>query len=181
MVGEARNGEEAVKQAALLRPDVVIMDLMMPVLDGVQATRLIRTAQPDTEVLALTSALEEHKVNAAIQAGATGYLLKDASSDMLLEAIHHAARGEVYLHPEAARRLVNGFRSPEMREHLTAREVLILQLIARGHSNRRIAEDLGVGEPTVKTHVSRILSKLELESRTQAALYALKAGLATLD
>ena len=100
---------------------------------------------------------------------------------MLLEAIHHAARGEVYLHPEAARRLVNGFRSPEMREHLTAREVLILQLIARGHSNRRIAEDLGVGEPTVKTHVSRILSKLELESRTQAALYALKAGLATLD
>ncbi len=181
VVGEARNGEEAVAQAELLRPDVVIMDLMMPVLDGVQATRIIRAALPDTEVLALTSSLEEHKVNAAVQAGASGYLLKDASSDMLLCAIHHAARGEVYLHPEAARRLVRDFRSSEMREHLTAREVLILQFIARGHSNRRIAVELGVGEPTVKTHVSRILGKLELESRTQAALYALKAGLATLE
>ncbi|AWN23207.1 DNA-binding response regulator [Deinococcus irradiatisoli] len=181
VVGEARNGEEAVAQATALKPDVVIMDLMMPVLDGVQATRLIRAALPDTEVLALTSSLEEHKVNAAVQAGASGYLLKDASSDLLLRAIHHAARGEVFLHPEAAQRLTRDFRSPEMREHLTAREVLILQLIARGHSNRRIAEDLGVGEPTVKTHVSRILGKLALESRTQAALYALKAGLATLE
>lgn len=180
IVGEARNGQEAVEQAALLCPDVVIMDLMMPVMGGVEATRRIRAAQPDVEVLALTSALEEHNVNAAIQAGATGYLLKDASSEMLLTAIHHASRGKVYLHPEAAARLVRDFRSPEMREHLTAREVLILQLIARGHSNRRMAEELGVGEPTVKTHVSRILSKLELESRTQAALYALKAGLATL-
>ncbi|AZI42590.1 DNA-binding response regulator [Deinococcus psychrotolerans] len=181
IVGEARNGAEAVTEAARLRPDVVIMDLMMPVLDGVQATRQIRAAQPEVEVLALTSALEEHKVNAAIQAGASGYLLKDASSDMLLTAIHHAARGEVYLHPEAAQRLVRDFRSPEMREHLTAREVLILQLMARGHSNRTIAGELGVGEPTVKTHVSRILGKLELESRTQAALYALKAGIATLE
>ena len=181
IVGEARNGQEAVDQSARLRPDVVIMDLMMPVMGGVEATRRIRAAQPDVEVLALTSALEEHNVNAAIQAGATGYLLKDASSEMLLVAIHHASRGEVYLHPEAATRLVRDFRTPEMREHLTAREVLILQLIARGHSNRRMADELGVGEPTVKTHVSRILSKLELESRTQAALYALKAGLATLE
>ena len=181
VVGEARNGEEAVAQVAALRPDVVIMDLMMPVMGGVEATRLIRAAYPETEVLALTSALEEHKVNAAVQAGATGYLLKDASSEMLLSAIHHAARGEVYLHPEAALRLVRDFRAPDMREHLTPREVLILQLISHGHSNRRIAEELSVGEPTVKTHVSRILSKLELESRTQAALYALKAGLATLE
>ncbi|WP_420596173.1 response regulator [Deinococcus sp.] len=181
VVGEARNGQEAVAQAALLKPDVVIMDLMMPIMGGVEATRLIRAAQPETEVLALTSALEEHQVNAAVQAGASGYLLKDASSEMLLTAIHHAARGEVYLHPEAAARLVRDFRSAEMREHLTAREVLILQLIARGHSNRRIADELGVGEPTVKTHVSRVLAKLEVESRTQAALYALKAGLATLD
>ncbi|WP_102125733.1 response regulator [Deinococcus planocerae] len=181
VVGEAANGEEALAQAGTLRPQVVVMDLMMPVMDGIQATRLLRRAWPDTEVIALTSTLEEHKVNGAIEAGAIGYMLKDASSDTLADAIHAAARGEVRLHPEAARRLVRDFRSPDMRETLTPKETIVLQLIARGHSNRDIAQDQGVSEATVKTHVSRLLSKLGLESRTQAALYALRHGLARLE
>ncbi|WP_027459536.1 response regulator [Deinococcus murrayi] len=181
VVGEAANGEEALAEAERLRPDVVVMDLMMPVMDGLQATRALRRTLPDTEVIALTSTLEEHKVNGAIDAGATSYLLKDASSDTLAEAIHAAARGEVRLHPEAARRLVRDFRSPEMRESLTPKEVIVLQLIARGYSNRDIAADQKVTEATVKTHVSRLLSKLGLESRTQAALYALRHGLAKLE
>lgn len=181
VVGEAANGEEALAEAERLRPDVVVMDLMMPVMDGIQATRAIRRSLPDTEVIALTSTLEEHKVNGAIDAGAMGYMLKDASSDTLAEAIHAAARGEVRLHPEAARRLVRDFRSTDMRESLTPKEVIVLQLIARGYSNRDIAADQNVTEATVKTHVSRLLSKLELESRTQAALYALRHGLASLE
>ena len=181
VVGEAANGEEALAEAERLRPDVVVMDLMMPVMDGIQATRAIRRSLPDTEVIALTSTLEEHKVNGAIDAGAMGYMLKDASSDTLAEAIHAAARGEVRLHPEAARRLVRDFRSTDMRESLTPKEVIVLQLIARGYSNRDIAADQNVTEATVKPHVSRLLSKLELESRTQAALYALRHGLARLE
>ncbi|ABF46003.1 two component transcriptional regulator, LuxR family [Deinococcus geothermalis DSM 11300] len=181
VVGEAANGEEALAAAERLHPDVVIMDLMMPVMDGIQATRLLRRQHPDTEVIALTSTLEEHKVNGAIDAGAMGYMLKDASSDTLADAIHAAARGEVRLHPEAARRLVRDFRTPEMRETLTPKEVIVLQLIARGYSNRDIARDQGVTEATVKTHVSRLLGKLGLESRTQAALYALRHGLARLE
>lgn len=181
VVGEAANGEEALQEAARLTPDVVVMDLMMPVMDGIAATRALRRAWPGTEVIALTSTLEEHKVNGAIEAGAISYMLKDASSDTLADAIHAAARGEVRLHPEAARRLVRDFRSPEMRESLTPKETTVLQLIARGHSNRDIAAQQGVSEATVKTHVSRLLGKLGLESRTQAALYALRHGLATLD
>ncbi|GGJ86789.1 response regulator [Deinococcus aquiradiocola] len=181
VVGEARNGLEALDRAADLQPDVVVMDLMMPVMDGITATRHLRAREHAPEVLALTSALEEHKVNGAIAAGACGYLLKDAGPDMLITAIRHAARGEVYLHPEAARRLIREYRGPDMREHLTPRETLTLQLIARGYGNRRMADELGVSEPTVKTHVSRMLGKLGLESRTQAALYALRHGLATLD
>lgn len=181
VVGEAANGEEALAEAERLSPDVVVMDLMMPVMDGIQATRLLRRQHPDIEVIALTSTLEEHKVNGAIDAGAMGYMLKDASSDTLADAIHAAARGEVRLHPEAARRLVRDFRTPEMRETLTPKEVIVLQLIARGYSNRDIAADQGVTEATVKTHVSRLLSKLGLESRTQAALYALRHGLASLE
>ena len=181
IVGEAENGEQAVQRVADLRPDVVIMDIMMPVMDGVAATREIRRAFPEVEVLALTSALEEHKVAGAIEAGATGYLLKDASVESLTEAIHAAARGEVRLHPEAARRLMREFRTRDMRESLTPRETLTLRLIARGHANKVIAQELDVSEPTVKTHVSRLLSKLGLNSRTQAALYALKHGLASLE
>lgn len=180
VVGEAANGEEALAEAGRLHPDVVIMDLMMPVMDGIQATRQLRRTFPDTEVIALTSTLEEHKVNGAIEAGAISYMLKDTSSDTLADAIHAAARGEVRLHPEAARRLVRDFRSVDMRESLTPKEVIVLQLIARGHANRDIARDQNVSEATVKTHVSRLLSKLGLDSRTQAALYALRHGLASL-
>lgn len=181
VVGEAANGEEALQEAERLRPDVVVMDLMMPVLDGIAATRELRRRLPDTEVIALTSTLEEHKVNGAIEAGAISYMLKDASSDTLADAIHAAARGEVRLHPEAARRLVRDFRSPEMRESLTPKETIVLQLLARGQSNRDIAAEQGVSEATVKTHVSRLLGKLGLDSRTQAALYALKHGIASLE
>ena len=181
IVGEAVNGKDAVEKAAKLLPDVILMDLMMPVLDGIGATRQIKALLPEIEILALTSALEEHKVNGAIEAGAIGYMLKDASTDTLLEAIHAAARREVRLHPEAARRLVRDFRSPEMRETLTPRETLILQLIARGWSNKTISQELELAEPTVKTHVSRLLNKLGLTSRTQAALYALKHGISALE
>lgn len=181
VIGEAANGEEALAQVAALHPDVVIMDLMMPVMDGITATRTLKRAHPDTEVIALTSTLEEHKVNGAIEAGAISYMLKDASSDTLADAIHAAARGEVRLHPEAARRLVRDFRGGEMRESLTPKETIVLQLIAHGYSNRDIAADQNVSEATVKTHVSRLLGKLGLDSRTQAALYALKHGVASLD
>ncbi|RJF72087.1 MULTISPECIES: response regulator [Deinococcus] len=181
VVGEAANGEEALQEAQHLTPDVIVMDLMMPVMDGISATRRLRKMLPDTEVIALTSTLEEHKVNGAIEAGAISYMLKDASSDTLADAIHAAARGEVRLHPEAARRLVRDFRGGEMRESLTPKETIVLQLIAHGQSNKEIAADQGVSEATVKTHVSRLLSKLGLDSRTQAALYALKSGIASLD
>lgn len=181
VVGEAANGEEALAEADALIPDVIVMDLMMPVMDGITATRHLRRRLPDTEIIALTSTLEEHKVNGAIEAGAISYMLKDASSDTLADAIHAAARGEVRLHPEAAKRLVRDFRGGEMRETLTPKETIVLQLIAHGHSNRDIAADQGVSEATVKTHVSRLLGKLGLDSRTQAALYALKHGIASLD
>ena len=181
IVGEAADGRQALMQVAETLPDVVVMDIMMPVMDGVAATREIKRLFPEVEVLALTSALEEHRVSGAIDAGATGYLLKDASVETLIEAIHAAARGEVRLHPEAARRLVREFRTRDMRESLTPRETLTLQLIARGYANKTIAQELGVSEPTVKTHVSRLLGKLALNSRTQAALYALKHGLASLE
>ncbi|WP_412028485.1 response regulator [Deinococcus yunweiensis] len=181
VVGEAANGEEALAEADALLPDVIVMDLMMPVMDGITATRALRKRLPETEIIALTSTLEEHKVNGAIEAGAISYMLKDASSDTLADAIHAAARGEVRLHPEAAKRLVRDFRGGEMRETLTPKETIVLQLIAHGHSNRDIAADQGVSEATVKTHVSRLLGKLGLDSRTQAALYALKYGIASLD
>lgn len=181
VVGEAANGEEALQEAQRLTPDVIVMDLMMPVMDGITATRQLRKLLPDTEIIALTSTLEEHKVNGAIEAGAISYMLKDASSDTLADAIHAAARGEVRLHPEAARRLVRDFRGGEMRESLTPKETIVLQLIAHGQSNKEIAADQGVSEATVKTHVSRLLGKLGLDSRTQAALYALKHGIASLD
>ncbi|GHF35020.1 DNA-binding NarL/FixJ family response regulator [Deinococcus metalli] len=181
VVGEAANGEEALAEADALIPDVIVMDLMMPVMDGITATRALRKRLPDTEIIALTSTLEEHKVNGAIEAGAISYMLKDASSDTLADAIHAAARGEVRLHPEAAKRLVRDFRGGEMRETLTPKETIVLQLIAHGYSNRDIAADQGVSEATVKTHVSRLLGKLGLDSRTQAALYALKQGIASLD
>lgn len=181
VVGEAANGKEALEAVERLQPDVVLMDLLMPVMDGVSAIREIKARHPEVEVIAVTSVLEDRLVVDAVQAGAMGYLLKDTDSDALIEAIHAAGRGEVRLHPEAAKRLVKEMRTADMRESLTARETDILRLIGKGQSNKEIAERLGLSELTVKTHVSRLLSKLDLPSRTQAALFALKQGLVSLD
>jgi DNA-binding NarL/FixJ family response regulator len=178
IVGEARDGAEAVRLARELRPDVVLMDLVMPVMDGISATRAIRAELPDTEVLALTSVLKSASVAGAIRAGAIGYLLKDTEADELVRAIHAAAAGQVQLSPEAATRLMHEIRGPDSAEALTERETEVLQLVAQGMGNKQIARVLHVGEKTVKTHVSSILAKLGVQSRTQAALYAVQIGLA---
>lgn len=179
VVGEAANGEEAVRKAAELHPDVVLMDLLMPKMDGVTATATIRRAQPDTEVIALTSVLEDATVVAAVRAGAIGYLLKDTQADELCGAIHAAAAGQVRLAPQAAARLMNEVRTPENPDLLTEREMEVLRLLAQGQANKEIARSLHIAEKTVKTHVSNILAKLGLQSRTQAALYALRVGIAS--
>ena len=187
VVGEARDGAEAVEQAQVLEPDIVVMDLMMPGLDGIEATSMIKKARPDIEIVALTSFIEEARVVAAIEAGASGFLLKDAEADELAAAIRAAAAGEVHLDPAVAsivaRRMRDGGRGSGGREKddgiaaLTARERDVLARVARGLPNRRIAEDLGITERTARTHVSNILAKLGLASRTQAALLAVQHGL----
>jgi DNA-binding NarL/FixJ family response regulator len=180
VVGEASDGREAVERARALRPDVVVMDMLMPVMDGIAATREIRSTLPETQVLALTSVLEDDSVIGAVQAGAVGYLLKDTQADALCAAIRAAADGKVQLAPEAAARLVREVRIPTQATEtpaLTAREQDVLALVARGRSNREIARELVIAEKTVKTHVSAILAKLDLRSRTQAALYAVQQGL----
>ncbi len=182
VVGEARNGVEAVRLAQELEPDVVLMDILMPEMDGLEATRRIRAAQPDTEVIALTSVLENEKVFDAIRSGAIGYLLKDTESEELRRAIKAAAAGQVQLSPQAAARLLRDRRPSEPQiEPLTPRETEVLQLLARGLANKEIARDLGIGEKTVKTHVSNILSKMGVLSRTQAALQAVRMGLVSSD
>ena len=179
IVGEARDGAEAVKLALQLHPDVVLMDLLMPVMDGIQATVAIRRQAPDTEVVALTSVLEDASVVDAVRAGAIGYLLKDTESHELRRAIKAAAAGQVQLSPQAAARLMNEVRTPEqIREPLTERETEVLRLLAQGKSNKEIARALSVTEQTVKSHVSHVLDKLDVPSRTQAALYAMRTGLA---
>jgi NarL family two-component system response regulator LiaR len=181
IVGEARDGAEAVAQAQALKPDVVLMDLLMPVMDGIAATGIIRQQLPDTEVIALTSVLEDASVAGAVNAGAIGYLLKDTRSDELCRAIKAAAAGQVQLSPSAAARLLREVRRPDSPEALTVRETDVLRLLAEGKTNKQIAADLCVGENTVRTHVSSILAKLGVQSRTQAALYAVQVGLAKLD
>lgn len=181
VVGEAANGREAVEAVTELSPQVVLMDLLMPVMNGVEAIRAIKAQHPDVEVVALTSVLEDRMVIDAVEAGAAGYLLKETGPDALFEAIRAAARGEVRLDPRAQKRLVREVRTPTMRESLTGRETDTLRLIAKGMANKQIAAELGVSEVTVKTHVSNVLSKLGLQSRTQAALFALKEGLTGLD
>jgi two-component system, NarL family, response regulator LiaR len=161
LVGEARDGREAVEMAGRLKPDVVLMDLLMP----------------EIEVIALTSVLEDASVADAVRAGAIGYLLKNASPQDLHRGIRAAAAGQVFLSPEAAARLVRQLKAPESPEPLTPREIEVLRLLARGRANKQIARDLGLGEETVKTHVSNILGKLQAASRTQAALYAIRTGL----
>jgi NarL family two-component system response regulator LiaR len=181
VVGEAENGEQAVAMARRLEPDVVLMDLLMPVMDGIEATREIRKEMPDTEVVALTSVLEDASVTGAIRAGAIGYLLKTTDADELREAIRAAAAGQVRLAPEAAARLMREVRSPEspdaLREPLTERETEVLKLIARGKANKQIARELFVAISTIKTHVNNLYRKLGVSSRTQAALYAARIGL----
>ena len=177
IVGEAASGEEAIQQARDIRPDVVLMDLVMPGMGGVAATRMIRTEMPAVEVVALTSVVADEAVTGAIRAGAIGYLLKNTEADELRRAIKSAAAGQVYLSPEAAARLVREVKIPGSPEALTERETAVLRLIAKGQANKQVARQLGIREQTVKTHVSNILGKLQLQSRTQAALYAVERGL----
>ena len=182
VVGEASNGSEAVALAEQLLPDVVLMDLVMPELDGVEATRAIREASPSTKVIVLTSFADDEKVFPAIKAGAAGYLLKDVHPAELAEAVRKASRGEALLAPSVAARLMQEVAGERpAASGLTERELEVLRLIARGMSNKQIAHELVVSEKTVKTHVSNILAKLHLADRTQAALYAVREGLAQLD
>ncbi len=181
VVGEAENGEEAIRLTRELNPDVVLMDLLMPVMDGIAAIAVIRRDLPDTEVIALTSVLEDESVMKAMRAGAIGYLLKDTQAEELRRAIKAAAAGQVQLSPQAAARLMREVRAPESPEKLTERETDVLRLLASGRANKEIALELDIGEKTVKTHVSAILRKLDVPSRTQAALYAVRIGLVSIE
>lgn len=198
VVGEAANGVEAVHQSALLLPDVVLMDLVMPVMDGITAIREIKAAQPSARILVLTSFADDEQVFAALRCGALGYLLKDSSPAELVEAIRSVYDGQPSLTPSVARKLLVGGSAPVQAgnpqqpipalssvplpiEPLTERELDVLRLIARGMSNAEIAAQIVVGEGTVRFHVSNILAKLQLDNRTQAVLYALRAGLAKLE
>lgn len=181
VVGEAQNGAEALKLAHELKPDVILMDLLMPVMDGITAIGHVRRECPDTEVIALTSVLEDASVVGAVRAGAIGYLLKDTQADDLVRSIRAAANGQVQLSPQAAARLVREVRAPDSPETLTERETDVLRLLAQGKANKEIAQALFIGENTVKTHVSSILLKLGVQSRTQAALYARQIGLGPVD
>jgi NarL family two-component system response regulator LiaR len=184
VVGEASDGEDALAQAAALQPDVILMDLVMPKMDGTEATRRVTSRQPGVRVLVLTSFVAHDMVFPAIKAGALGYVLKDTGPDDLVRAIRQVHRGERTLEPDIARKvlfeLAQPPKQPPTPDPLTSRELDVLRLIAQGRSNREIAEDLVLAEKTVRTHVSNILGKLHLASRTQAALYALKEGFASL-
>lgn len=185
VVGEAENGREAIAQTEKLKPDVIVMDLVMPEMDGIEAIRHITANYPEARILVLTSFATDEKIFPAIKAGALGYLLKDSSPEDLVQAIHQVYQGESSLHPAIARKLLQELSRPAQQQPpttdpLTAREVMVLRLIARGLSNQDIADNLVISETTVRTHVSNILDKLHLASRTQAALYALREGLASL-
>jgi two-component system, NarL family, response regulator LiaR len=181
VVGEAPNGEEAVRLARALRPDIVLMDLLMPGMGGIEATRVIRSEVEDVEVVALTSVLDDESVVAAVRAGAIGYLLKTAEADDLRRSLRAAAAGQVQLDPAAAARLVSEVRTPAAVETLTDRESEVMRLLATGLANKEIGRDLRISEDTVKTHVSRILAKLGARSRTQAVLQAMRMGLVEVD
>jgi NarL family two-component system response regulator LiaR len=185
VAGEACDGREVLSLVQRLNPDVILMDLVMPGMDGLEATRRIISDQPDARVLVLTSFAGDDKVLPAIRAGALGYLLKDSGPEELIRAIRQVYQGESSLHPTIARRLLREI-SPRPGHHagetqLTEREVQVLQLVAQGGTNRQIACQLSISEATVRTHMSKILGKLNLCSRTQAALYALREGIASLD
>src|SRR5436190_19016879 len=180
VIGEAENGVEGVALSAELNPDVILMDIVMPQLDGIGAITRIKADQPAVQVVALTSFIEEDKVLAALEAGASGFILKDAEADDVAGAIRAAYNDEVHLDPAAARLRAKGMRARSERqpvEALTERELEVLTLVGRGRSNKEIATDLGITERTARTHVSNILGKLGLQSRTQAALYAVERKL----
>ncbi len=185
VIGEATDGEEAVAEAARLRPDVILMDLVMPHTDGIAAIQRIFAAQPEARILVLTSFDADDKVFPAIRAGARGYTLKDSGPAELVRAIRRIHDGESSLHPAIARKVLQELaqppQAPATSESLTEREMDVLRLVAHGESNQQIGAVLGISEATVRKHVSNILSKLHLASRTQAALYALREGLASLD
>jgi NarL family two-component system response regulator LiaR len=183
VVGEAGDGEEALVEAERLRPDVILMDLVMPRLDGVGAMRELRRRMPEVRVIVLTSFLDDDRLLPAVQAGAAGYLLKDVEPSELAHAVRAAHAGEALLNPAAAARLVQAIAdgqasaAAQERERLTRREREVLELIAQGRSNKRIAFELGISEKTVKAHVGRLLAKLGVADRTQAALLAVRRGL----
>jgi NarL family two-component system response regulator LiaR len=181
VVGEATNGAEALRMARELTPDIVLMDLLMPVMDGIAATEVIRRELPEVEVIALTSVLEDSAIYGAMRAGAIGYLLKDTQADELCRAIKAAAAGQVQMSPSVAARLLREVPAPQDPEPLTERETEVLRHLAQGQSNKEIAAALVIAEKTVRTHVSNILAKLGVVSRTQAALHAVRSGLVPLD
>ncbi len=181
VVGEAADGAEAVELAQQLQPDVVLMDLLMPGMDGITAINTIRSSLPDTEVIALTSVLESEAVLSAVKAGAIGYLLKDTQALELRKAIKAAASGQVQLSPQASAYLLHSIRAHKTHETLTDREMEVLRLLASGKSNKEIAHDLQVVEDTIKSHIRHILAKLGVQSRTQAVLTAVRLGLIALD
>jgi NarL family two-component system response regulator LiaR len=185
VAGEAQDGQEALERIRALRPDVILLDLLMPTMDGIEVTRRVIAEDPQARILVLTSFAADDKVFPAIKAGASGYLLKDTGPRELVRAIREVHRGESSLSPAIARKVLQELSHPSDRpltpEPLTEREVEVLQVVARGKSNQEIAEELVISEATVRTHVSNILGKLHLASRTQAALYALREGLASLD
>lgn len=185
VVGEAVNGKDALRIMPELKPDVVLMDLLMPEMNGIEATRRIRQIYPETKVIMLTSFSEQDQVVPAIKAGANGYLLKDVQPDELVEAIRGVYHGKAQLHPRVTEHLMTHLadNAPEPAadspiESLTPRELEVLRLIALGKSNKEIAGEVHITEKTVKTHVSNLLAKLGLHARTQAAIYAIKHGLA---
>ncbi|HEU5205843.1 MAG TPA: response regulator transcription factor [Candidatus Limnocylindrales bacterium] len=180
VVGDAADGEQAIRLAEVHEPDVILMDLVMPVKDGISAIREIKARHPATEIVALTSFIEEDKVVAALEAGAAGYLLKDADERAVIEAIRAAHDGEIRLDPAVTKLLAERLRRRPVHppvEPLTERELEVLVLLGRGLSNKEIATELGIADCTARTHVSNVLGKLGLASRTQAALYAVEHGI----
>ncbi len=184
VVGVGANGEEAVEKARLLQPDVILLDLIMPRKDGVQATAEIKKQNPAARILILTSFAEDHQVFSAIKAGAIGYLMKDTSSDDLIQAIRDVYQNKPAMQPAIARKLMRDIQNPsgqaQSESALTEREIEILGMVAQGRTNQQIADELFLSERTVRTHITNILAKLHLENRTQAALYALRSGIAHL-
>ena len=184
IVGQARDGVEVVDLANSLKPDIILMDLLMPEKNGIEATRDITAENPDARILIITSFAEDENVYQAIKAGALGYLLKDSSPQELMQAIDDVCHGRMSLHPNIAVKLIEELNrpteSPSTDDPLTVREVEVLKLVAKGRSNQEIAEELVVSERTVGAHVSNILNKLHLANRTQAALYALRKGFTDL-